>query len=113
MVVFHSMLNLGQMAEIERIQKQVVCLCLGFACPYNKALRLHNLMTLEARHLVCKTINGPSDCFSDKWFPPRPGVETNIRRRRPCIEKKARTERYRNSPLLFNQRVANDLATTE
>ena len=117
-VVFHSMLNKGQVAEIERMQKQVVRLCFGFTCPYAEAIRIHDLRTLEARRVtaiqrfVSKTINGPSNRFSDKWFRPRPTVDTNIRRRRPYVERKARTERYRTSPLLYFQRVANDLATS-
>ena len=115
-IIFHPMLGIGQSRTIERMQKNVVKLCFGFTATYNECLEQHNLETLEARReariraFVGKTIRqgGP---FARKWFVPRQEVDPNIRRRRPYETRRAKTERYRRSPLLNLQRVANDMMT--
>ena len=114
-VVFHSMLTQTQSEAVERFQKQVLRLCFGVDTSYAGLLQQHQLSTLRDRReravkkFVAKAMR--NDRFAPRWFVPRQEVETEIRRRRPFIEKRARTERYRNSPLLYFQRVANDLVT--
>ena len=115
-VVYHPMLGVGQSNELERMQKQVTRLCFGFDKHYAEVLEEQEIRTLKerrviaARKFVAKTIaNNPR--FANKWFARRPGVQADIRSRRPYIEKRARSERYRNSPLLYLQRIANDMAT--
>ena len=114
-VVYHSMINRGQALDLERMQKSVARLCFGFHISYDQARTDHGFETLEerrskaARRFTAKALSNPR--FGPKWFKRRPEVETDIRNRRPFVEKKARTQRYYNSPLLHMQRLANDLST--
>ena len=114
-VVFHPMLTRTQSDALERLQKQVFRLCFGMDSSYGTLLGAHNLKTLHQRReeaivrFVSKAMANRR--FSEKWFLRRPDVGTEIRRRRPFIEKRARTERYLNSPLIHFQQIANDLST--
>lgn len=114
-IIFHPMLTNGQRTELERLQKQVVRLCFGYNVHYAEACEMHELETLETRRnkrmrkFVTKALR--NDRFASRWFQRRPEIDPELRNRRPFIEKKARTERYRRSPLLHIQRVANDLMT--
>ena len=114
-VVYHPMLTSMQSSAIERMQKQVVRLCFGHDVPYAAALENMQLETLKERRIkatrkfVGKALVNAR--YSGRWFQARPEVETDIRRRRPFIERRARTERYRTSPLLHFQRIANDIMT--
>ena len=115
-VVFHPMLMVTQREVLERMQKQVCRLCFGSTLSYSRVRAAHNLDTLHDRRVnairkfITRTI---SNCprFADRWFVPRRDIDMDIRRRRPYVEKKAKTERYLNSPLLHLQRVANDIQT--
>ena len=113
-VIYHPMITKQQAAEIEMLQKRVTRLCFGFDRSYTEACTYNNIDTLERRRkkavdkFTRKTINNPR--FAEKWLIPRPEIENNLRRRRPYIEKKARTTRYYNSPLLNIQRTANNIA---
>ena len=115
-VVFHSMLTKTQAEAIERLQKQVCRLCYGWAQSYRTILQANNLQTLAERRekairrFVSKTLHA-NPRFSNRWFTRRPEVETSIRNRRPYVKKKARTDRYKKSPLLYMQKIANDLST--
>ena len=112
-VVFHTMLTIGQSNELEKLQKHVLRLCFGpFTC-YQTLLTNLQLSTLKERRvnpirkLTAKLLSR-NDEFARKWFVPRLEVGTEIRRRRPYVEKKAR---YLRSPLLLIQKQANDLST--
>ena len=115
-VVYHSLLTRGQTAEIERLQKQAVRLCYGFGIPYLEASEVFCFSTLEARRemavrrFVAKTI-ASNPRFSSKWFVRREVIDIGLRQRRPYIENRARTERYRKSPLVHFQKIANDIMT--
>ena len=114
-VIFHPMLTRTQDEEIERLQKQVVRLCYGHDESYAEACRIHQLERLgtrretRIRRFTSKAMNNPR--FASRWFRRRPEIETDIRNRRPIIENKAKTERYKKSPLVNLQRNANDLLT--
>ena len=114
-VVFHSMLTAAQCGALERMQKQAIRLCYGHFTSYADVLGRHNLESLKDRRIraihkfVKKTMN-TNPRFSERWFIRRQDVEVDIRRRRPFVEKRARTERYLRSPLLHLQKVANDIA---
>ena len=115
-VVFHPMLTQGQSNDLEKLQKHVIRLCFGrFEC-YRTILAALAIPSLQSRRLVAirkfvaKTITR-DDAFARKWFVRRQEVGTALRRRRPYIENKARTERYLKSPLLCLQKIANDLST--
>ena len=115
-VVFHSMLTVGQSKELEKLQKHVLRLCFGpFTC-YRTCLDSLGLTSLqdrrrEAIRKFTAKVLARDDCFARKWFVRRPEVGTDLRRRRPYVEKKARTEKYMRSPLLYLQKQANDLST--
>ena len=115
-VVFHSMMTKTQAEALERLQKQVCRLCYGWEHSYRRTLQAHNLQTLAERRekairrFVSKTIHG-NPRFADKWFIRRPVVDTDLRNRRPFIEKKARADRFKKSPLIYMQKIANDLMT--
>ena len=113
-VVFHSMLTVTQREELERLQKQVLRLCYGYKQSCASHCREHGIEKLQLRRenrikkFVAKTIE-TNPRFANKWFVRRPVVETELRRRKPYVEKRARTERYRKSPLVHLQRVANEI----
>ena len=113
-VIYHSMLTRTQSKEIERLQKLVVRLCFGFGMGYRDTITNQEIRTLEGRRedavkrFVGKTLQA-NDRFSQKWFRPRDAVDTDIRRRRIFKETRAKTDRYYKSPLLYFQRIANDL----
>ena len=115
-VVYHSMLSKTQVKDLEKLQKKAIRISFGkFTC-YKDAMKRWGLESLEERRVravrrfTAKTLaNNPR--FADKWFSRREEVEIGLRNRRLFIERKARTERYKNSPLLHLQRTANDIIT--
>lgn len=115
-VVFHSMLTRTQANELEKLHRQVIRLCFGFEASTDHHIRQHSLKTLEERRhtalrkFTAKMLNNSR--FKAKWLIPRPDDEHGLRNRRPFLEKKARTARYFNSPLLVIQRTANDIFTS-
>ena len=114
-IIFHPMLTKSQEGELERLQKQAVRLCYGYDRPYAETCRekgtdpLRTRREKRIRRFTSKAMKNPK--FRDRWFVLRPGVDMNLRTRRPYVENKARTERYKKSPLVNIQRVANDLMT--
>ena len=90
-------------------------MCFGFNTHYEDTRRIYGIKTLQERRELAvekfarKAMNNPRFCH--QWFRPREAIETDLRRRRPFIETKARTTRYKNSPLLNLQRVANNIMT--
>ena len=115
-VVYHHMLTAGQSDTLERMQKLAIRLCHGFGIPTGVHRANHNIATLRERRIkacqrfVRKTIDS-NPRFAEKWFRPRDRIDTELRTRRPYIENKAKTDRYRSSPLVALQRIANDMMT--
>ena len=115
-VVFHSMLTKTQAESIEILQKQVCRLCYGWEYSYRRVLQAHNIQTLHERRemaikrFVAKTIRG-NPRFANRWFIRRQEVDAELRNRRPYVEKRARTDRFKKSPLVYMQKIANDLET--
>ena len=115
-VVYHAMINKGQSQDIERLQKLVLRLCYGRES-YNTILEAKNIRSLEDRRVEAvrkfsaKVINNPR--FADKWLIRRDSIDTNLRTRRPYIERKCRTDRLKKSPLILIQKTANDLMTSQ
>ena len=91
-------------------------LAYGFGVSYSETLAGRKISTLETRRetaakkFVAKILE-QGGRFSEKWFKERPEVENDIRRRRKFVEKRAKTERYKKSPLLYLQKLANDIIT--
>ena len=114
-VVFHPMITKTQALELERLQKMVVRLCFGHHRHYGEVLQEMELMSLEDRRtraverFTMKALK--NERFAGRWFRRRPGIDTDLRNRRPYIEKRCRTERMKRNPLVNIQRTANDLMT--
>ena len=112
-VIFHSMLTREQSRELEQLQKKLVKLCFGINSGYAAIREEKNIMTLEHRRVraaekfVAKTIEDKR--FGPKWYKKRQEAPMQMRRRNIYVEERARTERFRKSPLLYFQRVANTL----
>ena len=114
-VIYHPMLTRGQQSELERLQKTALKLCYGFHLHYAAILDDQELESLETRRVkAVKKFTAKimtNQRFAGKWLERRAEVDTDIQRRRPFVEKKARTERYRRSPLMNIRRTANNIAT--
>ena len=113
-VIYHSMLNKSQAEELEKLHRQVLRLCFGFHASANDHLQHHDLKTLEERRvLACRKfiskVATTNPRFREKWLVRRPEAVHDLRTRRPYVEKRARTKRYFDSPLLALQRLANDI----
>ena len=114
-VVYHAMLTRSQAADLEKLQKSVLRLCYGHFTSYAHICDEREVPTLEQRRMTAvrrftsKAINNGR--FASRWFVRREDAGINLRNRRPFIENAARTNRYRNSPLLLLQRTANDIMT--
>ena len=114
-VIYHSMLSKLQSNEIEKMQKRVLRLCFGFDTSYTETCAAYNIERLDERRVkatrrfVTKAMN--STRFSSKWFRRRDNIDNNLRSRRPFVENRAATARYQNSPLVYMQRLANDIIT--
>ena len=112
-VIYHSMLTIGQSAEIERLQKQVVKLAFRWERNYSDICEEKGILTLKERrenyidNFVLKTLDNPR--FTDTWYPRREAHTHDIRNRNPFIETRATTQRYFNSPLSYLRRRANYL----
>ena len=115
-VVFHSMLTAGQAYEIERLQNLVLRLCYGAYTSRTELMDRENIESLSQRRekavekFTAKLL-ATNNRFKERWLIRRNDLDTELRTRRPFIEKRARTERFRKSPLIQIQRTANNLMT--
>ena len=114
-VIYHPMLTTAQAEEIERMQKLVVRLCFSHQRSYAQTIEEEEIDKLSTRRIkavekfTVKALANPR--FAQRWFIRREDIDNNLRRRRPFVERRARTNRFRNSPLMNVQRVANDIMT--
>ena len=112
-VVFHAMLTRGQSWDLERLQRLAVRICFGSDVETDTIMATNQVQTLEERRVrrcdafLRKAFQHPR--FESKWFPPRRGLERDLRRRRAVKETRATTNRRFNSPLAFLRRRANEL----
>ena len=115
-VVFHSMLNKGQINDIEKMHRKVVRLCYGLDEPSAALMQANEIRTLEhrrelaVRKFALKSLNDPR--FGPKWFKRRDDISQNIRARKPYREIRAKTARYYNSPLANLIRTVNCISTS-
>ena len=110
--VFHSMLNIENSDDLERVQKIVVSIIMGNRyTTYEAALSYLDLQTLAERRVkICldfalKCLKNPK--FSKLFVPIPPDVH-NLRETRSFLEPQCTTERYRNSPLVYLIRQLNE-----
>ena len=112
-VIYHSMLSVTQRAEIEKMQKLVVKLCYGYGGNYEDVCSERSIRLLEHRRelavekFVIKSLDNKR--FAEKWFIPRDYINTSLRNRNKFHVTHAVTERYKKSPLIYMQNVANRL----
>ena len=113
--VYHSLLTKGQEVQLKRLQRHAIRVCHGFEVPVEEHMEARGISTLRDRRVrrldgfIRKAAANPR--FSS-WFPPREGVERELRTRRGIQEPQAQTCRRFNSPLSFIKRRANDLGIT-
>ena len=111
--VFHSMMNLEDTEDMERIQKNVVRLIMGEKYTnYEGGLEILGLETLlDRRTQLClqfalKCLN--NEKYKD-WFQPTPINDHDFRKEIPkFLEPQCQTERYKNSPIVYLTRILND-----
>ena len=110
---FHSMLNAGQAAALEGLNRQAVRICFGYDTPVEEIMRERGIETLEARRIrrvdkfIAKVARNAR--FGPRWLKERPEGQYNLRNWRPIEEQPAATARMYKSPLFFIRRRANDL----
>jgi hypothetical protein len=95
--------------QLERIQAQALKIIYGFGYSYRELLEKTGLEMLSERRLkaIDKFTTG---CLNGKfagWFP-LTHTRRSARNPRPYVEKHARCDRLRNSPLYFMRRRLND-----
>ena len=115
-IITQPMMTKTQRETLEKMHRQVIRLCFGFAKHSAEHMQEQGLRTLEerrimaARKFTAKIVRN-NERFRRKWLIPRPDDAHGLRNRRPFEERKSRTNRYFNSPLLYIQRLANDIVT--
>ena len=109
--VYHSLLNLGQEVELERLQRHALRVCFGYDVPVERHMQDNNISTLKERRLRrCDAFIKKSlvnSRFGPAWFPLREGGRWNLRDSRAFQETQVTTLRRFNSPLSFLRRRAN------
>jgi hypothetical protein len=109
-VVYHSMLSQEMEKQLERVQSQALKIIYGFGFSYNDLLEKTGIEKLSDRRLkaidkfTAKCIDGK---FSG-WFP-KAATRRSARNPRPYVEKHARCDRLKDSPLYFMRRRLNDM----
>ena len=111
--VFHSMLNLTQSNEIEKLQKNALKMIFGYDYSYTDLLEMSNLTTLHERRdrlfdkFSCKLRDNPR--FRSIWLPERTFTGYDLREEQIFDELRAKTERRRKGPLFEVRRRLNNL----
>ena len=105
-----------QRENLERMHRQIIRLCFGCARSTDSHMEENSLDTLERRRVestrwFTRKIIHSNPRFREKWLIPGNDDEHGLRNRRPFVETRSKTNRYFNSPLLYIQRVANNLMT--
>ena len=111
--VYGPMLSDDQAKRIEKQQQQIMKVIFGFDKSYREILEKYDIITLKQRReelldsFILKSLKNPR--FRDKWFPLRERNSRNLRSENRFIEKYARTDRLRKSPLYTMRRRANEM----
>ena len=116
-VVFHSMMYEDDVEDLERVQRNVARTIMGQRyIDYKSALDFLSLEPLSQRRenlcltFALKCLNNPK--FKD-WFPLNSQNPHNLRETHKFLEPHCKTERYRNSPLVYLTRVLNNYFSTK
>ena len=111
-VVYHPMLTLEQENEVERMHNLAIKVCFGFDKPSDQLKEEQGIESLAARRrrrfdvFLRRALSNPR---FKRWFPPRDGVRTGLRRTRQIKEARSLTWRRFYSPLEALRRRANEL----
>ena len=112
--VYHSLLNGGQAALLERMQCAAVRICFGHDIPTEQVMAVNGIETLEARRIrrVDSFIRkiAKNERFGPSWLPRRPPDNHGLRGRREVFEARSGSSRRFNSPIFFFRRRANQLS---
>ena len=112
-VVYHPMLTQEQEGDLERLHKLAIKICFGFDKSSEVPMEEQNIESLAARRrrrfdvFLRRAMSNPR--FGHRWFPPREGTRTGLRRTRMVRESRALTRRRFHSPLESLRRRANEL----
>ena len=110
---YHPLLTVGQTKDLEMLQKKALKIVYGPTIRYEEALALANLTTLEERRETLVTNFAISaernPRYTDGWFPKKLNQKYSIRKPRPYMETKSKTERMRKNPINYMRRLLNDL----
>ena len=108
--IFHPMLTATQNEDIERLQRWTLKTIYGWDTPYDKALKLAGLPSLEERrtHTLVRFSEkmAANPRFAD-WFPEHTPYPYQIRRQKKFNEELAKTNRLKNSPIFVMRRLLN------
>ena len=110
-VVYGPMLTDDQSDRLERLQSQVMKVIYKYNRSYRWCLGESELPTLKKRRenlsdeFVISSLKNTR--FKQKWFPERDTGDRNMRFENRFVERFARTERLRKSPLYTMRRRAN------
>ena len=112
-VVYHSLLTAEQTMRIERLQKRILKIILGFNLSYEEMLEKSGLSSLEERRkeavLKFAVKMSRSERFESRWFPRWVNEhEVGLRKEKRFIEFHARTSRLYNSQLFHMRRILNE-----
>ena len=111
--VYHPMLNGLQTEKLEKLQRDIYKTIFSFDKSYRQILEDESLETLqERRQKLCDQFTvkmSESPRFGEKWFPTKTFVHPDLRRERIYVERYARTERLRTSPLYTMRRRMNEI----
>ena len=109
--VFHSSLTKEQSNSLEKIQRRVCKIILGYEyINYLHACQICNLPTLEERRLkLCikfaKSISNHPICQT--WLPKKKRMNISLRHMQTYQQFKLKTERFKKSPLPFLVDILN------
>ena len=108
---YGPMINKEMSDEIECIQKRASKIIYGWDSHYDELVSIGKFETLKTRgeRLIlnfAKKIEKNSR-FKE-WFPEKNYEDLNLRSEKKFLEKHARTDRLKNSPLYYMRRTLND-----
>ena len=112
--IYHPMLTMTQSDQLKKIQHDIYKIIFGFERSYASILEEENLDRLSERRqklfddFTLKASN--SERYSSRWFPTKTFEHADLRKERIYVEKYARTDRLRFSPLYTMRRRLNKIS---
>ena len=110
-VVYGPLLTTEQSGQIEGLQLRVLKIVYGTTVSYEAAMEFSRMDRLSDRRatritkFAQKSYN--NNVWKQRWFPPAPTSDYNIRNPKKLLEEKSTTNRLYNSPLFTMRRILN------